>query len=283
MTTGASVVARPQRPSLAGGLDELHGLIKRTVRAIEPDAEVILYGSRARGDAEADSDWDLLILVDGPVSGLGVECEPVMLATGARCHGPRIDRISQQLDPCLTARPGHRPRRCFRAALGCVASTSRCRPSLVSPTGCRRPPSGSEGTWTGKESTSVAGWGWSLSSTPPKWSIQCRRATPDGRADLKAATTTGPRASSVFPAARRGTPGDLAHSWRGDISHDSGPGAQRSPPLSGAEHPRRGRPGIRPGGWHLKPEDRPCRSSTAATGTWHPTLRGTPTSKTSTY
>ena len=68
MTTGASVSALPQRPSLVGGLDELRGLIKRAVQAIEPDAEVILYGSRARGDAEVDSDWDLLILVDGPVN-----------------------------------------------------------------------------------------------------------------------------------------------------------------------------------------------------------------------
>lgn len=28
---------------------------------------MILYGSRARGDARPDSDWDLLILLDGPV------------------------------------------------------------------------------------------------------------------------------------------------------------------------------------------------------------------------
>lgn len=41
--------------------------IKHAVHAIEPDAEIILYGSRARGDAQPDSDWDLLILVDGVV------------------------------------------------------------------------------------------------------------------------------------------------------------------------------------------------------------------------
>ena len=57
------------QPSLTDRLEELRGGIKRTVHALEPDAEVILYGSRARGDAEPDSDWDLLILVDGPVDG----------------------------------------------------------------------------------------------------------------------------------------------------------------------------------------------------------------------
>lgn len=47
--------------------DNLLKLIKQTVLNIEPTAEIILYGSRARGDAEPDSDWDLLILVDGEV------------------------------------------------------------------------------------------------------------------------------------------------------------------------------------------------------------------------
>jgi predicted nucleotidyltransferase len=37
------------------------------VHAVEPGAAVILYGSRARGDATADSDWDLLVLVEGRV------------------------------------------------------------------------------------------------------------------------------------------------------------------------------------------------------------------------
>jgi len=48
-------------------LEELRGPIRRAVRGVEPDAEIILYGSRARGTAQPDSDWDLLILVDGPV------------------------------------------------------------------------------------------------------------------------------------------------------------------------------------------------------------------------
>lgn len=41
-------------------------LIKQTVHEAEPGAEVILFGSRARGNARADSDWDILILVDTP-------------------------------------------------------------------------------------------------------------------------------------------------------------------------------------------------------------------------
>lgn len=38
------------------------------IKNIDPSAEVILYGSRARGDAEQESDYDLLILVDGEVT-----------------------------------------------------------------------------------------------------------------------------------------------------------------------------------------------------------------------
>jgi predicted nucleotidyltransferase len=41
-------------------------LIRQKVNSIDPKAEVILYGSRARGDERSDSDWDILILTDYP-------------------------------------------------------------------------------------------------------------------------------------------------------------------------------------------------------------------------
>jgi len=41
---------------------------RTAIESIDPSAEVILYGSRARGDAEPASDYDLLILTDGEVN-----------------------------------------------------------------------------------------------------------------------------------------------------------------------------------------------------------------------
>lgn len=38
--------------------------IKSPVHSDYPSAEIILFGSRARKDDEASSDWDLLILID---------------------------------------------------------------------------------------------------------------------------------------------------------------------------------------------------------------------------
>ena len=39
-------------------------LIRQKVNELDNTAEVILYGSRARGDNRPDSDWDILILID---------------------------------------------------------------------------------------------------------------------------------------------------------------------------------------------------------------------------
>jgi predicted nucleotidyltransferase len=40
--------------------------IKSAVQVIDAKAQIILYGSRARGTQRKDSDWDLLILVNKP-------------------------------------------------------------------------------------------------------------------------------------------------------------------------------------------------------------------------
>ncbi|MEM6317082.1 MAG: nucleotidyltransferase domain-containing protein [Bacteroidota bacterium] len=38
--------------------------VKKEVTKIAPDSEVILFGSRARGDFKEKSDWDFLILLN---------------------------------------------------------------------------------------------------------------------------------------------------------------------------------------------------------------------------
>lgn len=41
--------------------------IRQTVNQVDDKAEVVLYGSRARGDQRTDSDWDILVLTDYPM------------------------------------------------------------------------------------------------------------------------------------------------------------------------------------------------------------------------
>lgn len=55
------------------------------IHAIEPDAEVILFGSEARGDARPDSDIDLLVLLSGDKKSVDREMEffgPLCLLEG---------------------------------------------------------------------------------------------------------------------------------------------------------------------------------------------------------
>ncbi|HLP75125.1 MAG TPA: nucleotidyltransferase domain-containing protein [Bacteroidales bacterium] len=43
-------------------------LIRDRIKSVDPNAQGIIFGSRARGDARKDSDWDILILTDYPVT-----------------------------------------------------------------------------------------------------------------------------------------------------------------------------------------------------------------------
>ncbi len=53
---------------LPPGADRLLQEVKQAVQILEPGASVKLYGSRSRQEAGPESDWDFLILIDGPVS-----------------------------------------------------------------------------------------------------------------------------------------------------------------------------------------------------------------------
>ncbi len=49
-----------------GEKDVVIAKIVKLARKEFPESEIILYGSRARGDNQKDSDWDLLVLIDAP-------------------------------------------------------------------------------------------------------------------------------------------------------------------------------------------------------------------------
>ncbi|OGU40275.1 MAG: hypothetical protein A2X61_09765 [Ignavibacteria bacterium GWB2_35_12] len=48
--------------------NKLLSQIKNAVLKVEPDSEIFLFGSRARGDNNEDSDWDLLIILQGELT-----------------------------------------------------------------------------------------------------------------------------------------------------------------------------------------------------------------------
>jgi uncharacterized protein len=44
--------------------DKILNRIKEVVSQTDPDSDIYLYGSRARGNSKSHSDWDILILLD---------------------------------------------------------------------------------------------------------------------------------------------------------------------------------------------------------------------------
>jgi uncharacterized protein len=49
---------------MSPGEEHIFRLITRRVKELDSSAEVILYGSHAKGQASPDSDWDILVLLN---------------------------------------------------------------------------------------------------------------------------------------------------------------------------------------------------------------------------
>ncbi len=85
---------------------------KGAIRRVVPDADVILYGSRARGQAHEYSDYDILILVDGVVDmalkeSILAQVYPLQLDAGALLTLVTYSR-KQWDSPLRRAMPFHR-------------------------------------------------------------------------------------------------------------------------------------------------------------------------------
>ncbi|HLB73219.1 MAG TPA: nucleotidyltransferase domain-containing protein [Sedimentisphaerales bacterium] len=91
---------------------ELLRRCKTAVTDVAGDAELVLYGSRARGDAKEHSDYDILVVVDGPVDmalkeRILANVYPLLLETGRMLT--LIIYSKQQWDsPLYRAMPLHK-------------------------------------------------------------------------------------------------------------------------------------------------------------------------------
>ena len=69
--------------------------VKQAILEIEPGAEIILYGSRSRGDFNEESDWDFLILVEGTVDDKCIDTIRHRLYEVEWQHGQVISSITR--------------------------------------------------------------------------------------------------------------------------------------------------------------------------------------------
>ncbi|TAJ94732.1 MAG: nucleotidyltransferase domain-containing protein [Reyranella sp.] len=72
--------------------DVLDRMVARVVSAMAPEA-IYLFGSRARGDANADSDYDLLVIVSD-------NAPPELRSLSVTADIPRDPGISLDIVPC---------------------------------------------------------------------------------------------------------------------------------------------------------------------------------------
>lgn len=86
--------------------------IRQLISNIEPDSEVYLFGSRARGTHKRNSDWDLLILLDGKVDWtrkekLNNELYEIELIKGIDLNTIIRNKLYWQKDKLIRQTPFH--------------------------------------------------------------------------------------------------------------------------------------------------------------------------------
>ena len=62
-TTGIELPTLEESTALSPADKAFLREVAAKIRGVEPEAEILLYGSRARGEAREDSDWDLFLVL----------------------------------------------------------------------------------------------------------------------------------------------------------------------------------------------------------------------------
>lgn len=132
------MAARPEGPGQPAG-EALLARVRRTIEEIEPGAQVVLFGSRARGEATADSDWDLLILLDGLVSPERAAIVREQLAGLGRTSGALFSAVIHGKDAWRSARLRATPFHENVTREGRLVGTARATMGVAVATGTERP------------------------------------------------------------------------------------------------------------------------------------------------